>query len=52
MDAIKEGFDTYFIEDATRAIDPKGFETAKKDIVSHGGKIITSSDVIHRVSVL
>jgi nicotinamidase/pyrazinamidase len=39
LDAIKEGFETYLIEHATRAIDPAGFEAAKKDFLSKGGKI-------------
>jgi nicotinamidase/pyrazinamidase len=41
-DALKEGFSTYIIEDATRAINLEGFEKAKKDIESRGGKIVQS----------
>lgn len=41
-DALREGFKTYLIEDATRPIDPAGFEKAKKDIVERGGHIVNS----------
>ncbi|MDB5246349.1 MAG: bifunctional pyrazinamidase/nicotinamidase [Segetibacter sp.] len=44
-DAIQEGFSTYIVEDAVRAIDPEGFEKAKEDIISKGGKIVNSSAV-------
>jgi nicotinamidase/pyrazinamidase len=46
-DALKENFETYIIEDATRAIDPNGFVKAKDEILSTGGQII-SSDILHR----
>lgn len=42
-DALKEGFKTFLIEDATRPIDPEGFEKAKEDILNRGG-IITGSN--------
>ena len=45
-DALKEGFDTYIIEDATRPISQEGFEQAKKDIEEMGGKVIQSEEVI------
>ncbi|GAA0190761.1 bifunctional nicotinamidase/pyrazinamidase [Fulvivirga kasyanovii] len=44
-DALKEGFGTYMIEDATRAIDPAGFLKAKEEIKALGGKVIMSSDI-------
>lgn len=44
-DALQEGFMAYVIEDATRAINPKGFEKAKADVQSRGGKIITSHEL-------
>jgi nicotinamidase/pyrazinamidase len=44
-DALQEGFKTYLIEDASRAIDSEGFEKAKRDIISKGGSIIGSSDL-------
>ncbi len=41
-DALQEGFETYLIEDATRAISGEGFEKAKKELTDKGGKIISS----------
>lgn len=41
-DALKEGFETYFIKDATRAINDESFETAIGEIYSNKGKIILS----------
>lgn len=46
-DALKENFETYVVEDATRAIDPKGFEKAKDEIVSSGGQFI-KSEMLYR----
>ena len=45
-DAIREGFNTFLIEDATRSINTADFEKAKKEITESGGKIITYSDVL------
>jgi nicotinamidase/pyrazinamidase len=45
MDAIREGFRTVLIEDATRSINPSAFEKAKKEIVKFGGNIINHSEV-------
>lgn len=44
-DALKEGFGTYMIEDATRPIDQDGFLKAKEEIKTLGGKVIMSSEV-------
>ncbi|MGV3539780.1 MAG: bifunctional nicotinamidase/pyrazinamidase [Rufibacter sp.] len=41
-DALQEGFNTYFIEDATRAISEEGFAKAKADLISKGGHLISS----------
>lgn len=46
-DALKENFDTYIIEDATRPIDRNGFDTAKNEILSTGGQII-KSEMLYR----
>ena len=46
-DALKENFETYIIEDATRAIDSEGFEKAKDKILSAGGNII-KSEMLYR----
>lgn len=42
LDAIELGFETYYIEDATRALSQEGFREAKERIQKRGGKIITS----------
>ena len=44
-DSLKENFETYIIEDATRAIDPNGFVKATEKILSSGGKIIKSEQL-------
>jgi len=46
-DALRENFETYIIEDATRAIDPNGFEKAKDEILTSGGQII-KSEMLYR----
>jgi nicotinamidase/pyrazinamidase len=46
-DAIRENFQTYIIEDATRAINTEGFEKAKVKLLAAGGNVITS-DLLHR----
>ncbi|QED38591.1 bifunctional nicotinamidase/pyrazinamidase [Antarcticibacterium arcticum] len=45
LDALEEGFNAILIEDATRAIDPAGYEEAKQTILQRGGKIIHSKDL-------
>ncbi|MBC7362218.1 MAG: bifunctional nicotinamidase/pyrazinamidase [Candidatus Aminicenantes bacterium] len=42
LDAIELGFETYYIEDATRALSHEGFREAKEKIITLGGKVITS----------
>jgi len=44
-DSIKEGFETYLIEDATQALDDKDFEKKKEELEKMGVKIIGSYDV-------
>jgi nicotinamidase/pyrazinamidase len=44
-DALQEGFKTYLIEDATRAISKEGFEKAKLEITNRGGHIISSESL-------
>ena len=46
-DALKENFETYIIEDATRPIDEDGFLKAKDEILTSGGQIISSKN-LHR----
>lgn len=44
-DALKEGFKTTLIEDATVPLIQEDFKQAKKDILEKGGKIITSEEL-------
>jgi nicotinamidase/pyrazinamidase len=46
-DALKENFETYLIEDASRAIDKEGFERTKEEILTLGGQIINTKE-LHR----
>ena len=41
-DAIAEGFTTYIVEDAVRAISIEGFKLAEEDFIARGGRIIES----------
>ncbi|GGZ31615.1 bifunctional pyrazinamidase/nicotinamidase [Echinicola pacifica] len=47
LDALKEGFDTYVIEDASKAvnINPNDFTLALKDMSKSGAEIIRSRDI-------
>lgn len=45
-DALAEGFEVYFIEDATRAISQEGFEKAMEDLRSKGAKTMQSSSIL------
>lgn len=46
LDALAEGFETFIIEDATRAISIEGFEKAKQDFTNKGGGLVQSSRFI------
>jgi nicotinamidase/pyrazinamidase len=46
-DALQENFETYIIEDATRAINVADFENAKSTILAEGGQLIESK-FLHR----
>jgi nicotinamidase/pyrazinamidase len=43
LDALAEGFATFIIEDATRAISAEGFEKAKADFKRKGGQVLHSN---------
>ncbi len=45
-DALTEGFEVYYIEDAVRAIDAAGFEKAKADLVARGGQLVQSHTLL------
>lgn len=42
LDAIAGGFDTYLIENATRAISEEGFKLARQEIIKRSGIIVAS----------
>ncbi|KAJ7810281.1 Isochorismatase-like protein [Mycena olivaceomarginata] len=45
-DAVKEGFDTYIIEDATKAVDPgEGWKNAKVEMENIGIRFVGSKDI-------
>lgn len=46
IDALAKGFDVTLIEDATRALDNDKFQKAKEDILSKGGKMIQSAELL------
>jgi nicotinamidase/pyrazinamidase len=45
-DAIKEGFITSIIEDATRSLNQDDFEKAKKEILALGGRVMKSEMLV------
>ena len=45
-DAIKEGFDTFVIEDAVKSVYPDKFAAVAADIVKEGGYMIQSSELL------
>jgi nicotinamidase/pyrazinamidase len=51
-DALQEGFETFLIEDASRPISLKGFERAKADLTSLGGKIVQSAQLLSPTNAL
>lgn len=44
-DAVKEGFECYFIEDASKALDLEAFEAIKTEMIAMGVHIITSKSL-------
>ena len=46
-DALKAGFKTVIVEDATRAISKNGFEKAKQEMVQLGGEIWDSEAILN-----
>jgi len=46
-DALKENFETYIVEDATRAIDAAGYSKVRDEIITLGGQYI-QSNMLHR----
>ncbi|GAA3929221.1 bifunctional nicotinamidase/pyrazinamidase [Hymenobacter algoricola] len=46
QDALQEGFATFLLEDATRAISAEGWARARAQLVSQGGHLIRSTDLL------
>jgi nicotinamidase/pyrazinamidase len=44
-DALRLGFSAVLIEDASRPLDQKNYEAAKKEFTQHGGRILLSTDL-------
>ena len=42
MDSLREGFNTYVIEEGTKPINPEGFEKFKREFAEKGGRVISS----------
>lgn len=47
LDALREGFDTYLIEDASRAISQEGYKQIRDKIMRQGGKIVYSNELLN-----
>ncbi|EPR74100.1 Nicotinamidase [Winogradskyella psychrotolerans RS-3] len=45
IDALNEGFDCYFIDDTSKALDTKEFKTLKKEMITKGIQIVTSESL-------
>lgn len=46
LDAIHEGFDTFLIEDACRAISEEGYMAMKERIRHEGGRVVRAEDLL------
>ncbi|WP_114778289.1 bifunctional nicotinamidase/pyrazinamidase [Botryobacter ruber] len=46
IDSLQEGFDTYFIEDATRPLNQEEYQRVMKIYREKGGKVIQSSELL------
>ncbi|SNR34381.1 bifunctional nicotinamidase/pyrazinamidase [Hymenobacter mucosus] len=44
-DALEQQFEVFFLEDATRAISAEGYQQARADLRSRGGKVLTSTEL-------
>lgn len=44
-DALQEGFDVFFVEDATRAISAEGYAQARADLTQRGARFVTAAEV-------
>ena len=46
IDAFKAGFDCYFIEDASQALDDERFKKLKKEMISMGIQVVSSETIL------
>jgi len=46
MDSLREGFETYIIEDATCPLRQEDFEATNKQFIQKGGKLISSVEIM------
>jgi nicotinamidase/pyrazinamidase len=44
-DALQEGFEVFFIEDATRAINAEGYQQARADLEQRGARFVAAAEV-------
>lgn len=44
-DALELGFAATLVEDATRPLDAEDFRRAKRDLISHGAKVVSSAEI-------
>jgi len=47
LDSLKEGFETYIVEDAVRPLKEEDFKKTNKTFKEQGGKLIESADIIN-----
>jgi len=45
LDALELDFETYYVEDATRALSEEGFHQAKEQVVKRCGILLTSAEI-------
>jgi len=45
-DALQEGFEVFFVEEATRAISPTGYQQAHQDLEQRGARFVAVADVV------
>ena len=45
-DALQEGLEVFFVEDATRAISAEGYQQARTDLQQRGARFVTVAEVV------
>ncbi|WP_019949504.1 bifunctional nicotinamidase/pyrazinamidase [Hymenobacter aerophilus] len=46
LDALQQGFQVFFIEDAARAISPEGYQQARTDLEQRGAQFVTTAELV------